>query len=104
MSADKDLLVDIKIVGGCGVTMYLKCSDAFHKRMQTDDPLYLGDQLITSCFRNNTRGIERNWDVYKYGNQHLEYPIRWWQDDVAKGNTRLGYEQWVSLKMQNEES
>ena len=94
MLADNDLLVDIKVAGGCGVTMYVTCSEAFRRRMMTDDPHYLGDQLITSCFRNNTRGI-RSWHSGHW-DSHRDFPVSDWQYEVANGDTRLGYQQWVN--------
>lgn len=40
---------------------------------------------------------------FTYWNEHADYPVEDWQHEVADGNTRLGYWDWVLVKFDQEE-
>jgi hypothetical protein len=95
MSADQKILLDITVVGGCGVTLELQCSEAMKNRLRTTDYHALGDEILSACFRNNTRSIARSWHSGHW-DSHPDFPVSDWEYEVANGDTRLGYQQWVN--------
>ncbi len=40
-------------------------------------------------------------DIYGHDRQKLEFPVEDWQHDVANGYTILGYQEWLTHKIES---
>lgn len=61
-------------------------------------PGYSSPSLDTT-FHNIEMDVDDEGDEYL---ENAEYPLKDWQYEVANGDTRLGYEDWVERKQENE--
>jgi hypothetical protein len=61
---------------------------------------------------NNLKTAQTDWRAYVdsimkknggYWGDHPNYPSDEWQDEIANGDTRLGYWEWVAKQLDSEE-